>query len=126
MKRSWFGLGLLLALLAVGIFTTVAMDRIHSPMEETLNRAAESALAGDWDNAETLLRETEKNWSKTENFRQSLADHTPVEEVKAGFALLDVYCRARETVPFAACCADLAAKVAAIGEAHAFALNNLL
>ena len=126
MKRSWFGFLLLLALLLGSVLTTRGMDRVHSPIGENLSRAAEFALARDWPQAEAAFRAAEESWKQTENFREFLADHTPVEEIEAGFALLDVYSRGRDALSFAACCAELSAQTRAIGEAHAFVLRNLL
>lgn len=126
MKRSWAGLGILVFLLILSVMSTSFMVRTHEPIAADLHQAAQYALEGDWEQAERLQRSAEKNWSKTEDFRQFLADHTPVEEVEAGFQLLKVYCQTREAISFAACCADLSAKTAAVGEAHALHFRNLL
>lgn len=126
MKRSWFGLGLLLLLLVLSAMTSARMGSIHRPIEAELKRAAELALAEDWEGAEAFLEKAGETWEQTGAFRAYLADHTPLEEVDAGFALLRTYCRSRERVSFAACCADLAEQTAAIGEAHALSWKNLL
>lgn len=126
MKRSWIGFGLLLVLLGVCILVTMAITRIHEPIEADLLQAADFALNGDWDRANHFFREAESGWTKWEHFRTCVADHTPVEEIDADFAMLKVYGAAREEVSFAGGCLELARKVAAVGEAHEVVWWNLL
>ncbi len=126
MKRSWIGFGLLVVLLAACILVTVAMTRIHEPIEANLLQAADFAMEEDWLQANRFFREAEARWKKWEHFRACFADHNPVEEINATFAMLKLYCAARETLSFSGVCCDLAEKVAAVGEAHEFVLWNLL
>lgn len=126
MKRSWIGFALLLILLAVGLLTTYAMDRIHEPIEADLKRAAECAMLEDWENADRFFYRAKENWDASAHFRASLADHTPVEEIDGAFARLEVYCRAREDEDFAAGCCELAKKTAAVGDAHGLVWWNVL
>lgn len=126
MKRCWIGVGLLLLLLVIAIVTTFLMIRSHEPIEDDLKQAAECAMLGDWVNAQRFFENSRNQWKKWEHFRATLADHTPVEEIDAEFALLEVYCYAQENAAFAAECCSLARKVAAVGEAHEFVWWNLL
>ena len=126
MKRSWIGFGLLLVLLILGIFSTVAMTRLHRPVGQQLEQAAEMVLSGNWEEAGRRFALARESWEAYAHFRACLADHGPVEEVDAGFALLEVYCRTREDAAFAAGCRELARKAAAVGEAHAFVWWNIL
>ena len=126
MNRSWGGWILLLVLLAVCIGMTVAMTRIHEPIEADLQQAADWAMKEDWIQAAHFFREAEARWTKWDHFRAGFADHNPVEEIDASFAMLKVYGAAREELAFSALCKGLARKVAAVGEAHAFTWWNLL
>lgn len=126
MKRSWIGLGLLLVLLAVGIVTTWAMDKIHGPIEGQLQQAAAFALGGNWEQADAVARQALSDWDKWEHFRACLSDHTPVEEIDAGLEELKIYAAARENAAFAAACAELGRKIAAVGEAHTLVWWNIL
>ena len=72
------------------------------------------------------LKRTEKNWKKSEQFRACLADHNPIEDIDAAFAMLEVYCAAEEETAFEGACRELARKVAAVGEAHALVWWNVL
>lgn len=125
MKRSWIGLGLLLAALAASLLVTWSMDRIHGPIARELETAADYALAGDWDRAAALASGAGTEWKKWAHFRGCFADHGPMEEIEANFAELEVYSIAREKTDFAASCGEIARKVKAMGEAHGLVWWNL-
>lgn len=126
MKRCWFGLGLLIVLLAASLGVSWGMDRIHKPIAADLNQAAECALLGDWYNAEEFSRRAEAQWQKWEHFRACFADHTPTEEIGAELAAMAESREERETAEFAAACARTAKMVQAVGDAHGLYWWNLL
>lgn len=126
MKRSWIGFILLMVLLAASILTTWIMVWIHEPIEADLTQAAAFALEENWVRSNQCFRQAEAKWTKWEHVRACFADHNPVEEIDAAFAMLKTYCTAREGLAFAGGCRDLARKVAAVGEAHEFVWWNLL
>ena len=125
MKRAWIGFLLLLVLLGSSILFSQLMVRIHEPVEADLQQAAECAALGDWVNADRFFLQAKDHWKKWEHFRACFADHTPVEEADADFALLEVYSQMREDAAFAAGCQELARKTAAVGEAHEFVWWNI-
>ena len=125
MKRSWIGFVLLVALLVGCILVTVAMGRIHDPIEAQLLQASQCAMEGNWEKAGDFFREAQENWEEKEHFRTCFADHTPVEEIDADFEMLMVLCAAREVTSFAGGCRSLARQVAAVGEAHELVWWNL-
>lgn len=126
MKRCWIGAGFLLVLLIASLTVTCVMNRIHDPIEKSLNLAAEYAMQEDWKRGSQLFFQAKEDWDRWEHFRFSFADHTPVEEISAKFRGLEVYCAAREEEDFAAHCRELARKVAAVGEAHGISWWNIL
>lgn len=125
MKRCWFGVGLLVVLLAVSLAVTWAMGSIHEPISENLQQAAEQTLLGDLTQGRALAVKARAGWEKWEHFRACFADHTPVEEIGAGFAELETYGAAGEDAAFAAKSAELAQQVKAVGEAHGLVWWNL-
>lgn len=126
MKRSWIGLALLLVLLGLSLLATWAMDRIHGPIAADLEQAAESAVLGDWTNADYFAQKAWSQWEKWSHFRACLADHTPTEDISAEFAAVQVYCVCRDQTNFAAACGELAKKVEAVGDAHGLVWWNVL
>ena len=101
MKRSWFGLGLLLVLLGLSLLVTWGMTAVHAPVEGQLHRA-------------------EAGWNMWRGFRGCFADHTPVEEIDARFARL----RSCSEEEFPALAAETAKMVGTIADAHALNLWN--
>lgn len=126
MKRSWIGFILLLVLLVAGLFATWEMTEIHEPIEAQLLQAAHWASLEDWKTAGRFFEKARENWKESEHFRACFADHNPVEDIDAAFAMLEVYCAAREETAFSGACRDLARRVAAVGEAHELVWWNLL
>ena len=126
MKRSWMGFILLLVLLGAGLFTTWQMTAIHEPIEAQLLQSAYWASLEDWETATLFFQKAQKNWKKSEHFRACFADHGPVEDIDAAFAMLKVYCAGEEAMAFEGACRELARKVAAMGEAHELVWWNLL
>ena len=126
MKRSWIGFVLLLILLVLGLLVTWGMGRIHEPITQDLERASDYTMLGDWQNASRFFRSASDRWEQWAHIRSCFADHSPVEEIDAGFAKLQVYCTFRENAAFAAECRELAKKVAAVGEAHGLMWWNIL
>lgn len=118
MKRSWIGFALLLVLLAGGLAVTWSMEKCHEPIARDLDSAAVRVQAGDWAEAETLMLRARNAWGDSRKLTACFADHTPMEEIDALFARLEVYAAARENADFAAGCAELSRKVEAMGEAH--------
>lgn len=125
MKRSWFGLFLLLLLLAIALTVTWAMTELHRPVALQLRQAAERALDEDWESAQVLSASAGAQWERWAHVRLCFADHTPIEDIDSIFAQLSAYAAGREETDFAAACRELAQKVEAVGQAHSLSLWNL-
>ena len=125
MKRSWIGFFLLAALLLGCLLVTKIMVDIHKPIESKLLQSAQLSMDGNWNQAQDLFRQAEADWNRKAHFRGCFADHNPVEEIDAAFAMLQVTCASRDTITFAGTCRSLARQVAAVGEAHELVWWNL-
>mgnify|MGYP002551315613 FL=1 len=125
MKRSWIGFVLLLVLLAGGIAATWGMAKCHEPIARDLENAAKMALQGDMAQGEALMLQAREAWGRSRRLGACFADHTPMEEIDALFAEVEVYAAAREETDFAAGCAALSRKVEAMGQAHGASWWNL-
>lgn len=126
MKRSKFGLGILLALLVLGAVSAWMMVRLLEPVAETVGQAGEAALRQDWSAAEALSGAVRQTWDRRFPFFASFSDHEPMEEINGLFAQLEIYARSRDPQNFAAICAQLAKDLEAMGEAHSLKWWNLL
>ena len=126
MKRIRFGAALLGVLLVVSLLAARWMDDCHSPVAEDLSRAAEAAMAEDWETAQTLSRRAAGSWERHRKLTAVFADHGPMEDIDSLFAQLKIFAEAQETVHFAATCAQLSRQVDAMGEAHGLMWWNIL
>ena len=126
MKRGWLGAGILLVFLVLGLVVSALAAKAHEPTSDLLKQAAEKTLAGDFETGITLGMEAQKRWQSQWNGTASIADHSPMDEVDALFAEMEIYARSGEEPHFAACCKELAQRLEAIADAHKFSWWNVL
>lgn len=124
--RETAGFLLLLVLLVLGIYTSLEMSRTHNAISRELEDAAWYALSGDWESARMATASAESKWREHWNLSTLLADHSPMEQIDAMFASVDLYSAAKEAAEFAAGCGELSRYVRAMGEAHRFSWQNIL
>ncbi len=118
MNRSWIGAGLLAGLLVMALGVSWAMGAVHKGVIQDLQAAETAALAGDWEGAKTLSQSAEDGWTRWDRLRKCFADHTPVEEIDAQFAMLESIRQGGEAEDLPSLAAQTAQMVKAIGEAH--------
>ena len=126
MKRGWLGAGILVFFLVLGLVISALATKSHTPTSDLLERAAEKTLAGDFETGILLGMEAQKRWKKQWNSTASIADHSPMDEVDALFAEMEVYARSGEQPHFAACCKELARRVRSFADVHRFTWWNVL
>ena len=126
MGRGWLGLGILIIFLALGFVVAEAMDSAHIPTEKLLEQAAEKTLQGEFEQAVALGAEAKSRWDRQWNGTATVADHSPMDDVDALFAEMEIYAKAEEKPHFAACCQELARRVQAVATAHRFSWWNIL
>ena len=125
-RRFYLGLGILIALLILGILSAAVMKFLHIPGAEALQTASVLALQGDSEKAITIAQDTKHNWERWRSLTASFADHSPIDDTENLFAEMEVFAAAGENVHFAACCRELSNMLEAMYEAHSFTLWNLL
>ena len=126
MKRLWIGVGFLVGMLAIAIALTVLFDRIHTPLSKDLERAAQLALAGDWEKATALTRQARADWKKYREFIAAVADHEPLEKMEYLLDQLEVYAETRRGADFSATCVEVASLAEAMLESQSFTWWNFL
>ena len=124
-KRFWLGIGILVALLVVGLGVSGAMQRLHRPGAEAFYKASQLALEGDLAQARDLAEGGKRRWEESRLFSACVADHGPMDQVEDLLAEMTVFAQAEDTVHFAACCRELAEAVGAIYEAHELSVGSL-
>ncbi len=121
MKRCWFG-GLLLALLlTLGLITSRWMGRFSLSLSEDLRQTAE--LTGeDRAAAQEKANQSFEKWESRRKFAAVLADHAPMEEIQANFALLTPEAEAED---FRETCLALSSQLETLGHGQLLTLENL-
>ena len=123
MRRIWIGVGILLALLAVGILVMRTADRQLGGVSETLKQASE---VPHWDQAVALAQAAQKDWRRSWQLMAALADHTDMDGIDELFAQLEVYQQHRAETDHAATCARLSEAIRDLAENHRLTWWNLL
>lgn len=126
MGRFWFGLGILLLILALGFFVHFHADSANTEIAEALELAAEKVLQNDITAAHQFAREAHAAWKENWQSTAAFADHAPMDEIDSLFAVLDLYQKTGRHEDFAAYCARTAMLIRAIGEGQTFNWWNLL
>ncbi len=126
MARGWFGAAILAVFLVFGFVVSGTMDNAHEPACDMLTQAADMTLAGNFDGAIPLAMEAKNRWEKAWNGTAVVADHSPMDDVDALFAEMEIYAKTGEEPHFAACCRELAKRVEAVADAHKFSWWNVL
>jgi len=126
MGRGWFGIAILAVFLALGFYTSDAVEKAHHPTELLLKQAAEEAVSGDFAQGVSLGMEAKTRWERHWNGTAAVADHSPMDDVDALFAEMEIYAKTGEEPHFAACCLELSKRMKAMSEAHKFSWWNIL
>lgn len=125
MNRIWIGIGILLVLLGLGLWTQRELDEIHGPIAADMALAAEQAQLGNWEQAEQALTRAEAAWTVSHMFTAALADHQPLEDIESLLARLPAHAVAGNRAEFASLCADIACRIEAIAAAHKLTVSSL-
>ena len=123
MKRIWIGIGLLLALLALGLGVMVLADHRLGRVAGELEKAAQ---AESWDRAVELSERARVLWEENWNLSAALGDHSDIDQIDAVFAQLEVYIKRKDPVAHAATCAFLSEVITDLEENHRLTWWNVL
>lgn len=126
MGRFIFGVGLLLVALALCVMVMFLMTNTNQPIAQILEKAAQTALAGDLEVGIRLANEAQTTWEKAWHKTAAFSDHAPMDEIDSLFALVEYYGKTGNVTEFTSHCARLSQLIIAVGEAHALNWWNLL
>ena len=115
MGRFWIGVGLMVLLLGIGLYSAYAVDASHEPIAQALEQAAETQ---DSRQAEALLQQAKKAWEHHWHGTAVLADHGPMDEIDSLFAQAQAYANAEQMGDFSAFCLRLSQLIRATADQH--------
>lgn len=124
MKRIWFGVGLMVLLLILGIGSSTLLQRTQQTQIERLDAAARLAAEGDWAAARVLLTEAKREWDKKQLLVAALTPHETIDHMEGLFAQLEVFSEARSAAAFSSTCVYLARQLEALGSSHSLSAEN--
>lgn len=114
MKRCWFGLGVLVLILVLGLLSGWYFSGICSAAGEELTLAAESTQP------EEVIRQVSRRWAEHRLLAAVLCDHAILEAIEEHFALLTP-----TESNFRESCLLLAAKFQALSQSQILTWENL-
>lgn len=124
-RRFYLGAGILVLLLALGIFNGHWVEQSNHQVARYLIRAEEAAQSGNGEDALALAQQAQALWKKTWNRIAVVADHTAMDEIDGLFSQLVHYAR-EGAASFCATCARVRELVKAVSDGHQFTWWNLL
>ena len=126
MKRLWIGLGILAALISLGIGVTGYTHCIQEGISQELAQAREQAGEGSWEACAARVGRAYRLWQQHHDCLAAIVDHEPMEDAEGLFSQLFIYLEIRDPAAFSACCTGLEVLIHAIGEAQSVNWWNLL
>ena len=120
-KHFWWGCGLLAVLLIFTWGISRQMERSHQPVRQLLLQAQDAPL----EQGRQLVAKAKDLWLRQEYWVSAVADHTPMEEIRALFAEAVLFGQAGEEIHFSTTCARLASLLQDMSDAHRLILENL-
>ena len=126
MKRTLFGMGLLLALLVLCLAIGRSAERICLPAADWAARASEACVRGDRFRAERYLSQADSLWQENRRLVALWADHTPMEQAEVLIRQAGAFLRAGAPGEAASVCAGLSKLLRSIAEAQQLSWQNLL
>ena len=126
MKQLWYGIALLAVLLIGSLFLGNHLENACQQPIRDLDRAAEAATEENWNLAAALITRAKKDWQQHRKLAAALVNHSPLEQIDTGFAQLDTYIAAADSVQFSALCACLEQSLKLLHQSHTFHWWNLL
>lgn len=125
-KRFFWGVGVLVLFLVMGLLAMVWVDRANAPVVQDLEQAVWLAKTGALEQAEEFAARAKAQWKRCWKGFAVVADHSPMDEIDGLFGQMGFYAEAEDAVSFGACCARLAELVEAVADAHRLNWWNLL
>lgn len=126
MKRSWFGLALLLILLGAGFACHWGSAKLCDPTRKALEEAAQAALNEDWATVQQRSDRARQQWERILGISSAVADHRRLEQIQAGFSNLEVWLTRQDPAAAAACCRELACQLEALADSQELSWRNVL
>lgn len=125
MKRGWLAVALLVALVVLAAWHTLAIDALTGRLMATLEQAETLAEQGDWQGATVLTRQARERWEGDRIHLHITLDHAVVDEISTDFAETLEFLELREVGEYSASNARLVERLKLLGETERPTAENL-
>lgn len=126
MKKMYFGIGLMIVLLAISFFSGVYMARQSEDICSYLEQAQTYAFDGEFSRAEETVDAAYGSWQRHEHRFAALTDHAPMEAIEDLFQSAGEYAGLGETEEFTLLCGKICRMVEMVSQAQQLHWWNLL
>ncbi len=123
MGRFWIGIGLMAVLLGLGLYSSMAMDDVHTPIAHQLEQAA---AMQDPEKAAQALQKAKTAWDDHWHRTAILAEHAPMDDIDSLFAQAESFAKSNQMGDFSAMCMRLSQRIRAAAESHRLTWWNFL
>ena len=126
MKRLGIAAGILLLLLALSIYSGLALTRLTNGCIAQLERAQEMAMQDDWDSARKLTRSVYDTWEGHSFALHALLRHAEADEILVSFRCVKQYLALEEMDQYAAANITLITQLELLSEMEQASPDNVL
>ena len=126
MNRSWLALGILVALIAVGVLISHSVSSHSESTAGFIDKAEALVKAGSFQDALSVCREARTHWKEKELLLAAFLRHDALEEVEGGLVQLISYAECSDRDDFLAMCAQIREHLEHIRELEKPLIKNIL
>ena len=126
MKRLWISAALLLVLLGASLVNALHIRTLSDHWVCQLEQSQRFVSAGEWEQAQTLTRQTYQDWNRHHTYLHSALRHQDTDEILRGFRGVLRYLDIREVDQYTAANADLMTLLELLAEMEQPSLVNVL
>lgn len=126
MKALYIPAAILAAILCFSLWTGRYVDSRVQTWQQILESADHAADQEDWDQAESRLREAERNWETSSAFLHTIMEHDELDEAETLLAGTMAACEVRDQADLHKLLSQLMAQLDHLAETQALDLQNIL
>ena len=127
MRRLWAAAALIAVLAGLSALHVMALGRVTGRITGQLERARQTLIQEDWDQAQGLIEDAYQAWEDSDFYLHITLRHTDIDAVRSSFHEALAYLSSREdSGECAAVCARLVNQLELILEGELPTLKNLL
>ncbi len=126
MKHLWAAVALLGVMLLVFGWNGSRLNNLIEPQQETLDLAAQTAKAGEWEKTESLTRKVATRWKESISYLHLVQSHRDVDEITILLEESMEYAKNQNVSTYCAINARIQGLMEGIRRMEKFSVENLM